>query len=372
MLGFGRTLKKVVLLSAGATLALSTTACTTTKTVKVSKAAPITYKIGKGAAKYASTTMPSRVASTAPYISTRPTAPQVIVPPVSTPQVSAPQMPAPRVAAPQVAMPAPMPRASAPVFEQSRVDRDLYKHQRVGKTYTIMGKSYTPKHEPGYDVEGIASWYGDKFHGKPTATGETYDKNDLTAAHKTLPLNSMLYVTNLENGRTLMVRLNDRGPFIGDRIIDLSEAAANALGTKGKGLGKVRVQYAGPADPMAAKRGVPAPQAAPMIAEAPRPVAPAPTPQAQEYRPLRQQPMTQAPAPYTAPQVAERPVYETPRVSAPVPAPIAPQAPRPVTPEAEPEDGGQVTLTIKGPIHVAGYTSASAKPRLIKERLVTK
>ena len=357
MLGVSRKLKKVILLAAGASLALSATACTTTKTVKVSQAAPITYKIGKGAAKYASTTMPSRVASTAPYISTRPAAPQVSVPQVSVPQI---------------AMPAPAPRAAAPVFEQSRVDRDLYKHQRVGKRYTIMGKSYTPKHEPDYNVVGIASWYGDKFHGKPTATGEIYNKNDLTAAHKTLPLNSMLYVTNIENGKTLMVRLNDRGPFIGDRIIDLSEAAANALGTKGKGLGKVRVQYAGPADPMAAEKGVAAPQPRPMIAQAPRPVAPSPAAPAQEYRPLRQQPMAQAPAPYTAPQMAERPVYETPRVSAPLPAPIAPQAPRPVAPQSEPEDGGQVTLTIKGPIHVAGYSSAAVEPSLIKGRLETK
>lgn len=353
MLGFGRTFKKVVLLSAGAALALSATACTTTKTVKVSKAAPITYKIGKGAVKQASTSMPSRVASTSPYI-------------------SAPRQTRPQVSVPQVAIPAPMPRAASPVFEQSRVDRDLYKHQRVGKRYTIMGKSYTPKHDPDYDVVGIASWYGDKFHGKPTATGEIYNKHDMTAAHKTLPLNSMLYVTNVETGKSIMVRLNDRGPFIGKRIIDLSEAAANALGTKGKGLGKVRVQYAGPADPMAAKRGVPAPQPAPRIAEAPRPVAPAPAPRAQEYRPLRQQPMTQAPAPYTAPQVAERPVYETPRVSAPVPAPIAPQAPRPVTPQAEPEDGGQVTLTIKGPIHVAKHASQSATSYFVRERLETK
>jgi len=350
MLDFGRAFKKVILLTAGAALALSATACTTTKTVKVSKAAPITYKVGKGAAKYASTSMPSRVASTSPYISSRPITPQVAIP--------------------QVAIPAPRP--ASPVFEQSRVDRDLYKHQRLGKRYTIMGKSYTPKHNPDYNVVGIASWYGDKFHGKPTATGEIYNKNDMTAAHKTLPLNSMLYVTNVETGQSIMVRLNDRGPFVGDRIIDLSEAAANALGTKGKGLGKVRVQYAGPADPMAAKRGVPAPQPAPMIAEAPRPVAPAPTPRAQEYRPLRQQPMTQAPAPYTAPQIAERPVYETPRVSAPVPAPIAPQAPRPVAPQAEPEDGGQVTLTIKGPIHVAGYSESSAQSYFVRERLETK
>ena len=97
----------------------------------------------------------------------------------------------------------------------------------------------------------MASWYGDKFHGKPTATGETFNKYDLTAAHKTLPLNSMVYVTNIETGKSLVVRLNDRGPFIGDRIIDLSEAAANALGTKGQGLNKVRVRYAGPADTIA-------------------------------------------------------------------------------------------------------------------------
>ncbi|MEP3891963.1 MAG: septal ring lytic transglycosylase RlpA family protein [Hellea sp.] len=359
MLGFDRAIKKTAVLIAGAALALSASACSTTNTVKVSKAAPITYKVGQGATKYASTAMPSRVASTSPYIpAPRQTAPQAAIPHVSVPQVVAPA-----------------PRAASPVFEQSRVDRDLYKHQRVGKRYTIMGKSYQPKHNPDYDIVGIASWYGDKFHGKPTATGEIYNKHDMTAAHKTLPLNSMLYVTNVETGKSIMVRLNDRGPFIGSRIIDLSEAAANALGTKGKGLGKVRVQYAGPADPMAAKRGVAAPQPqyeAPRIAEAPRPVAPTPAPRAQEYRPLRQQPMSQAPEPYTAPQISERPVYETPRVSAPVPAPITPQAPRPMTPQAEPEDGGQVTLTIKGPIHVAGYSSATAEPRFIQERLETK
>jgi rare lipoprotein A (peptidoglycan hydrolase) len=133
-------------------------------------------------------------------------------------------------------------------FDPSFVDRALYSHQKVGKRYKVMGNYYTPKHEPYYDVEGIASWYGDKFHGKPTATGEIYNQYDLTVAHKTLPLNSLLYVTNLENGKSLMLRLNDRGPFIGNRIIDLSSAAAKALGTTEKGLAKVRVQYAGPAN----------------------------------------------------------------------------------------------------------------------------
>ena len=346
-------LKKYSMLIAGCGLAISVSACSTTPVVKHTKAAPITYKVGQGVAKYASVTMPSR-ATPSPYGASRST----------SPQVSAPQ-----VHVPQVAMPAPI-RPAAPVFEQSRVDRDLYKHQKVGKRYSIMGKSYTPKHNPGYNVVGIASWYGDKFHGKPTATGEIYNKNDLTAAHKTLPLNSMLYVTNLENGRTLLVRLNDRGPFVGDRIIDLSEAAANALGTRGKGLGKVRVQYAGPADPMAPKRRVPAPQPryeeAPMIAQAPRPT-PRPAPQ---YQPLRQQPtprntpMAEAPAPYIAPV----PQVEIPRVA----APIVPQAPIAAMPAPQPEDGGQVTLTIKGPIHVAGHDATAPQPRFIRGVIKTK
>jgi len=349
-----RLINKHVQLAFGASImALGTSACSTTKTVKVAQNAPITYKVGNGAAQYASVTMPRHTSPT-PYSS-----PQHISPQVSVPQVSMPR---------EIARPAPM----APIFDQSRIDPALYKHQKVGKTYSIMGKSYTPRHEPGYNVVGIASWYGDKFHGKPTATGEIYDKNDLTAAHKTLPLNSMLYVTNLENNRTLMVRLNDRGPFIGERIIDLSEAAALALGTQGKGLGKVRVQYAGPADPMAPKRSVPAPQPrheqAPLVVETPRPVAPA-TP---EYQPLRQQPSqpsyeAQAPAPYT-PSVPSAP---TPRVSTPTPAPIAPRAPQAIEPTL-PEDNGQVTLTIKGPIHVAGYSTKAAQPHFITGGLKSK
>ena len=316
------------------------TACSTTSPVKVTKKVPITYKAGQGSTQYASLTIPQAPQST--YSAQQS---------YSAPQVSIPQT----YAAPMA------PRPATPVFDQSRIDRDLYKHQKVGKTYTIMGKSYTPKHNPDYDEEGIASWYGDKFHGKPTATGEIYDKNDLTAAHKTLPLNSWAYVTNLENGRTLMVRLNDRGPFIGDRIIDLSEAAANALGTKGQGLGKVRVQYAGPADANAAKRVVAAPSpqySAPAPIAAPRPV--------QEYAPLRQQPQAQAQAqaPYSAP---------TPQFTEPhVPAPIAPQAPVPAAPQGEPENGGQVTLTIKGPIHMAVDNGDYAKPVFLQGGIKTK
>ncbi len=343
--------KQVVLALSAGVMALGNSACSSTKTIKVAQNAPITYKVGKGAAQYASVTMP-RQTRPSPYSSTSQISPQVVVPPVAAPR---------HVERPQISQP------SRSTFNQSNVDRDLYKHQRVGKTYTIMGKSYTPQHEPNYDVTGIASWYGDKFHGKPTATGELYNKNDITAAHKTLPLNSMLYVTNLENGKSILVRLNDRGPFIGERIIDLSEAAATALGTQGQGLGKVRVQYAGPADPMAAKRGVaapqpqyvPQPQQVPQVVEAPRSV---PQP---EYQPLRQQPTyeqpsyeAQAPLPYV-------PEYEAPRASSPIPAPIAPNAPQAIAPEGG-NDEGQVTLTIKGPIHVAKHSSYNTEPRLIR------
>ena len=135
---------------------------------------------------------------------------------------------------------------NAAKFKQKRVDKVLQPHQKVGKPYKIKGKTYKPKHEPKYNETGIASWYGPGFHGKPTASGETFDMHALTAAHPTLPLNSYLHVTNLENGKQIIVRLNDRGPFAKKRIIDLSKASADKLGITG--LAKVRVQYAGPVE----------------------------------------------------------------------------------------------------------------------------
>src|SRR5690606_29824158 len=99
------------------------------------------------------------------------------------------------------------------------------------------------KHDPHYDRIGIASWYGSDFHGRLTANGEIYDQNRLTAAHPTLPLPSTVRVTNLSNGRSVVVRVNDRGPFLHDRIIDLSRTAAQQLGFANRGLAKVRVTY---------------------------------------------------------------------------------------------------------------------------------
>jgi len=107
----------------------------------------------------------------------------------------------------------------------------------------VAGRWYTPMQQlTSYDQSGIASWYGDDFHGKLTANGESYDMYSLSAAHKTLPLPTLVRVTNLENGRSVVVRVNDRGPFVKDRLIDLSYAAANALGFMDKGTTHVRVQ----------------------------------------------------------------------------------------------------------------------------------
>ncbi len=116
---------------------------------------------------------------------------------------------------------------------------------KVGKPYMVSGRWYTPREQPDYDATGIASWYGDDFHGRKTANGEIYDMNALTAAHPTLPMPTYAYVTNLANGRTVLVRVNDRGPFVADRIIDLSRASSRALGLERQGLGRVRVRYAG-------------------------------------------------------------------------------------------------------------------------------
>ncbi len=117
----------------------------------------------------------------------------------------------------------------------------------VGKPYFTHGRWYYPATNPGYNRVGTASWYGAKFHGRRTANGEVYDMRRLTAAHPTLPLPSYLEVINLNNGRSLLVRANDRGPFISGRIVDLSARAAELLGFKHAGTTRVRVRYLGPA-----------------------------------------------------------------------------------------------------------------------------
>ncbi len=119
--------------------------------------------------------------------------------------------------------------------------------RKVGKPYKIAGKWYHPRVDATYNAVGTASWYGPGFHGKKTANGELYDQWALTAAHPTLPMPSIVEVTNLENGRTVMVRVNDRGPFAHGREIDMSRYAAQLLGFEGQGTAKVRVRFVKPA-----------------------------------------------------------------------------------------------------------------------------
>lgn len=113
---------------------------------------------------------------------------------------------------------------------------------KVGKPYQVAGQWYYPKADYAYNKRGVASWYGPNFDGRPTANGERFDMRKVSAAHKTLPLPSVVRVTNLENGRSLILRVNDRGPFVAGRIIDLSKRAAELLGFADKGTAMVEVQ----------------------------------------------------------------------------------------------------------------------------------
>lgn len=136
----------------------------------------------------------------------------------------------------------------------------------TGAPYEALGIWYAPTAEPDYDETGTASYYGEGFHGKPTASGEIFDSTGITAAHPTLPIPSLVQVTNLANGREMVVRVNDRGPFVGGRIIDLSAGAAQILGFAGSGTTEVRVRYLGPAPTRLIT-----PQIAPRVASAPEP-----------------------------------------------------------------------------------------------------
>lgn len=148
---------------------------------------------------------------------------------------------------------------------------------KIGKPYKIAGRTYVPRDDRDYDKVGFASWYGPGHHGLQTANGERFDMDAITAAHPTLPLPSYVQVTAMETGRTVLVRINDRGPFIGDRIIDLSRGSARALGVEKAGVAKVRVRrvYPSEAERTALLRGrtvrpaagsMPATDAAPQMA----------------------------------------------------------------------------------------------------------
>ena len=116
---------------------------------------------------------------------------------------------------------------------------------RVGSPYVVAGRVYVPQDDPHYRADGLASWYGDDFHGRATANGEIFDAESISAAHPTLPLPSYVRVTNLSNGKSLIVRVNDRGPYAANRIIDVSKRAAHLLGFTMRGTAWVRVEYVG-------------------------------------------------------------------------------------------------------------------------------
>ncbi|MCP5433562.1 MAG: septal ring lytic transglycosylase RlpA family protein [Alphaproteobacteria bacterium] len=202
---------------------------------------------------------------------------------------------------------------------------------KVGSPYQVGGVWYTPQEDWSYDAVGLASWYGSDFHGRRTANGETFNKEALTAAHKTLQLPVLAEVTNLSNGRSIVVRINDRGPFVKGRVIDVSERSAELLGFRQQGTVQVRVRVIGPApiaianhDDGASATGsrlaaaTPPPSAAPAKPAAPANVAlasaappPPVVPSGPSGGPLFAEPPASAPSPAAAPHrlVAERPLF---------------------------------------------------------------
>jgi len=174
--------------------------------------------------------------------------------------------------------------AGAVVKEVSRSEIPSGKggYWKVGNPYQIAGEWYYPKEDERYDSTGIASWYGPQFHKKMTANGEIFDMYQVSAAHPTLPMPVMARVTNLENGRQLIVRINDRGPFARGREIDMSMRAAELLGFKEQGTTKVRVQYLGKADGWTGEQGLQTAAAQP----APPPTAPVAAQAATQMQPV--------------------------------------------------------------------------------------
>src|SRR5271169_1931104 len=187
---------------------------------------------------------------------------------------------------------------------------------RVGEPYEIKGVWYYPAVDYNYDKTGTASWYGEQFHGRYTANGEIFDLNQLTAAHTTLPMPSIVEVTNLQNGRSLQLRVNDRGPFVDGRLIDVSRRAAQLLGFETKGTTPVRVRIIKDASIQVAEEAMHGAGGAIMLAQA---ASPPPTMQA-------------APQAYAAPvlppsaratNIVAGPIVDTQPAALPPPAPTS-------------------------------------------------
>ncbi|MDH2312998.1 septal ring lytic transglycosylase RlpA family protein [Methylobacterium brachiatum] len=234
----------------------------------------------------------------------------------------------------------------------------------TGKPYVVAGQTYVPKEDPrGYVREGLASWYGSAFHGRMTANGEVFDRHSIAAAHPTLPLPSYARVTNLDNGSSMIVRVNDRGPYHAGRVMDVSEEAAEALGFHRRGTARVRVEYAGRASVagsddrklLASLRtdGQPAGRSTVMMADL------GPTEEPERYARSAPEPLAFKPAPERA-QSDEAPAPRQER-PAPVRAPImmasaAMRVPAAVQPTAQ-----KVRDFRPAPIQVADNKAAETK-----------
>lgn len=211
---------------------------------------------------------------------------------------------------------------------------------KVGKPYQVKGVWYYPQVDYNYAEVGVASWYGPGFHGRLTANGEEYDMNELTAAHRTLPMPSIVRVTNLENGRSIKLRVNDRGPFVGERIIDLSRRGAQLLGFYGNGTALVRVEIvADESKQLAAALGVPVDTG---VAER-----------------RTEQPVTELASAYSSPEPSE---------SQPQPQP-QPELQPGIQPEPEP-NVGQFAMTY-APTDALPETSNESYPEADSSLLVT-
>src|SRR5438105_6591061 len=195
---------------------------------------------------------------------------------------------------------------------------------KVGSAYQINGKWYYPKADYGYDETGLASWYGEAFDGKATANGEIFNLNELSAAHKTLPLPSVVEVSNLQNGRSLRLRVNDRGPYVDRRIIDVSRRAAQLLGFEMAGTTPVRVRILKDESIQVAQAAMRGETGHVLLAEAPRsaPIEPRLTRPAPAPQPV---PVVAAAAPPFV-VTASTPVRDTPPLARPSPSPPEPRS----------------------------------------------
>ncbi len=264
---------------------------------------------------------------------------------------------------------APPPPVVAPKPQATAPEAGLYK---VGKPYQVDGVWYYPSEDYSYVEEGVASWYGPDFHGKRTANGERFDMNDLTAAHPTLPLPSIVNVTNLDNGRSLKLRINDRGPFKSKRIIDISRQGAQLLGFKEQGTARVRVQIDRDESMMLKNQLIArAPGELPPITASPRAVVssaalepPAPTNAipAQPLPPAKAQPLKSI-------EVKGAPTISAPAKGAKK-APQLAKLPEPTTPQRAIPGKGKVDLPAGSGVYIqAGAFSDPSNAHRLEQQL---